>query len=661
LLGLRAQDDTDKQERLRLIWDSMLDNPFNRNNHNECGGYVLNLSEIRDMPTIHESSSKTLLSDEFSRNDNSNIIPPGKNSNMAMNMPNIQSHRSKSLEIDTSNENNQKNFPSLEIAANASEVMKQDVNAEKRRDFYSLEVSENVTCNLNEKETPYIVELGLSLRNLKSTSDECINQCTISIVEALKSKLCSIEPFTSITVNEVIVTEGRSSDKKLIVLHFKMYLQCNAEAEWLMADVQKRIFQEELQNIVEENLHEKINFQHGKVQVYSIMRTDSLDLDEAQNSTIIRLSMCSKIFRGFGVITNLVNPQTVWEQPNTLFSMLCLWLALFNVNKGLFYGTIIYNSELPEQGTILNAIGLTFLLISCSRYSIFFYISRARNELALRLPSTVFCLDQALLVIGCSFVTFGDITLALAHWNTKNTLPDTHWYTLVQRGPRASTNISRAIQFWPIVIYCWMTITLIAHRACTVTMEWFTVSISQVFQAAVFFPGFRDLLAWFVLCSFSYNMWTTLGLLGSSLKVTAVLTSMHVQIMGSLNHSSSKYIFYPYAIIFFSGSLLNNLAFSMYTVIHLESDVALLIHMLIDALLLLVLDFLAFASILSIFRLADSGRRRRFQIKNSSIRCDVFYKRDKLSKARKAAAAVGRLSDKEHLKEDRSHLRPVIL
>merc|ERR1719419_2052754 len=136
----------------------------------------------------------------------------------------------------------------------------------------------------------------------------------------------------------------------------------------------------------------------------------------------------------------------------------------------------------------------------------------------------------------------------------------------------------------------------------------------MVFQSAVFLPVCRDLLVWFVLCTSRYDIWTILGLLGSSLKVTAVLTSMHVQIMGSLNHSSLKYIFYPYAIILFSGSLLNSLAFAKYTINHLEADVLQCIQMLFGAFLFLVLDFLSFASVLLIFRLSNSVRGRRFQI-----------------------------------------------
>jgi len=641
LLGIRAQDDTEKQERLRSIWDSQLDTPFNRDSDKDYGGSILNLSEMRDRQTVH-GSSKLLFSNEFSNNVNSIMIPLEKNSSSTMNMPNIESHKSKSPRIDTNNGHNEKKFPSLEIDANVSHQVKQNLNENKIRDFYSLEVSDNLTCNLNEKETPYIVELGLSLRNLKSTTDECLNQCTVSLVEALKSKLCSVEPFASITINEVIATEGLSAHKDLIVLHFKMHLQCNAKAELFMADLQKTIFQEELQNIVEENLHDKIEFQLEKVQVNSILKTDALESDT------VKVPFCSKISRGLGVVTNIVTAQTVWEQPNTLFSLLCFWLALFNMNKGFFYGLIIYNAELPDQGTILNAIGVTFLIVSCSRYGIFFYLSRAQNELASRLPSTVFCLDQVLLVIGGFFVTYGDTTLALAHWNTKTTLPDTHWYNLVNQSPGTNMNISRAIQFWPVVIYCWMTLILIGHRTGKLTMEWFTVSLSMVFQSAVFLPVFRDLLVWFVLCSLRYDIWTILGLLGSSLKVTAVLTSMHVQIMGSLNHSSLKYIFYPYAIILISGSLLNNLSFSMYSINHLEADVLQCIHMLFDAFLFLVLDFLAFASILLIFRLSISVRGRRFQINNSSIRCDAFCKRGKLLDEREAAAVVARIKGEEN-------------
>jgi len=642
LLGLRAEDDTEKQERLRSIWDSQLDTTFNRDSDKDYGGSILNLSEMRDRQTVHGSYSKLLFSNEFSNNVNSIMIPPEKNSSCTTNMPNIALHKSKSLQIVTNDGYNQKKFPSLEIAANVSHQVKQDFNEKKIRDFYSLEVSDNLTCNLNEKETPYIVELGLSLRNLKSTTDECLNQCTVSLVEALKSKLCSVEPFASITINEVIATEGSSAHKELIVLHFKMHLQCNAKAELFMADLQKTIFQEELQNILEENLHDKTEFQLEKVQVNSILKTDYLESDA------VKVPFCSKISRGLGVVTNIVTAQTVWEQPNTLFSFLCFWLALFNMNKGFFYGLIIYNAELPDQGIILNAIGVTFLIVSCSRYGIFFYLSRARNELASRLPSTVFCLDQVLLVIGGFFVTYGDTTLALAHWNTKTTLPDTRWYNLVNQSPSIIMNISRAIQFWPIVIYCWMTLILIGHRTATVTIEWFTVSIAMVFQSAVFLPVFRDLLVWFVLCSNRYDIWTILGLFGSSLKVTAVLTSMHVQIMGSLNHPSLKYIFYPYAIILISGSLLNNLAFSMYTINHLEADVLQCIQMLFDAFLFLVLDFLAFASILLIFRLSISVRGRRFQINNSSVRCDAFCKREKLLDEREAAAVVARIKGEEN-------------
>eukprot|EP00495_Collosphaeridae_sp_1-RS-2012_P007142 TRINITY_DN6855_c0_g1_i1.p2 TRINITY_DN6855_c0_g1~~TRINITY_DN6855_c0_g1_i1.p2 ORF type:complete len:87 (+),score=36.89 TRINITY_DN6855_c0_g1_i1:133-393(+) len=68
-----------------------------------------------------------------------------------MNMPHIMLHKSKSLQIDTNERYNQKKSPSREIAANVSHQAKQDFNEKKIRDFYSLEVSDNLTCNFNKK------------------------------------------------------------------------------------------------------------------------------------------------------------------------------------------------------------------------------------------------------------------------------------------------------------------------------------------------------------------------------------------------------------------------------------------------------------------------------------------------------------------------------
>lgn len=571
-------------------------------------------------------------------------ISSKKDSGIGTNMPKILTEWSENLDVDVDKEQNKKKSHSRKMCTNYLQLtnhkcFQQDTNVYNHSDCYPLEVSKNFTCNVIEKENPFVVKLRLCFRNLKSTNEECLNQCTISLVKALRSRICSSERYT-ITINEIIATEVHSSEKNLFVLNFEIFLNYSAEAEWLITDLQKIFFQEEFQNMIEENLQEKIEFHLEKVDIHSMLKTDLVELDAGQNYSITFLSMCSKIFRGVGVVTNIVNSQSIWEQPNTLFSFLCFWLALFNMKKGFFYGMLIYNSDLPNRGAILNAIGVTFLLISCSRYGIFFYLSRTNNELTLRLPATLFCLDQTLLVIGYTLVTFGDTILTLTYWNTADTLPDTHWYTLVQPSLSANINISRAIQFWPLIIYCWMTIILIGRRARKVTVQWFMVSISVVFQSAVFFPSSRDLLVWFVFSSLRFNIWTMLGLLGSSLKVIAVLMSMHVQVMGTLNHPSLKYIFYPYSIIFLSGSLLNNLAFSMYTISHVESDVALCVHMLLDVFLFLSFDFLAFAGILLIFRLSDSVRRKRFQINNSSITCDVVCNRGKLSPAREAAAVV---------------------
>jgi len=577
-----------------------------------------------------------------------------KNAYTDNNMQEILTKKVEKLNMDVKEEDNQSISQSLEVAANVPKIMshgslRQDINLHHIRNFCSLEVSENFICNVTENETPFVVEFGLCFRNLKISSEQCVNQCTIALGKALKSKLRSSGYYSSIKVNEIIATDTHSLDKGLFVVDFEISLMYNDEAELLVVDLQNKFFQEELQTLIEENLDEKVEFRVQKVHVHTIPDTGSLDWGAARNTRISSLSMCSKFLRGFGIVTNIVSAQTVWEQPNTLFALLCFWLALFNIKKGFFYGVMIYNSQLPEQGPILNAIGLTFLLVSCSRYGIFFYISRERNELALRLPSTVFCLDQVLLVIGCSFVTFGDITLALRHWDTEDTLPDTHWYTILQ-STNANINICRAIQFWPMIIYCWMTLILISRRTGRVTMEWFTVSISLMLQSAVFFPNFRDILVWFMFCSSRYDIWTTLGLLGSSFKVIAVLMSMHVQVLGSLNHPSLKYIFYPYATIFFAGSLLNNAAFSMHNIYEFEVNVTLFIHMQLDAFMFLCLDFLAFAGILLIFRLSDPVRRRKFQITNSSITCDVCCKHEKISQfseARQAAAVVEETSDFE--------------
>jgi len=594
---------------------------------------TLTIQRSREEALVIESPYRTVLSEEECLSDVHNTtISSKKDSGIGTNMPKIPTKWNGNLDMDVDIKHNQTKLHSRKI-------FQQDINVYNHSDCYPLEVSKNFTCNVIEQENPFVVELRLCFRNLKSTNEECLNQCTISLVKVLRSRMCYSEPY-SITVNEIMATEVHSSEKSLFVLNFKIFLSSSAEAEWLITDLQKIFFQEELQNMIEENLQEKIDFHLEKVDVHSMLKTNLLGLDAGRNYSVTFLSMCLKIFRGLGVVTNIADSLTIWEQPNTLFSFLCFWLALFNMKKGFFYGILIYNSEFPNQGAILNAIGVTFLLISCSRYGIFFYLSRANNELTLRLPATVFCLDQTLFVIGYTLVTFGDIILSLTYWNTTDTLPDTHWYKLVQPSLSANINISRAIQFWPLLIYCWMTIILIGRRARTVTVQWFTVSLSVVFQSAVFFPSSRDLLVWFVFSSLRLNIWTMLGLLGSSLKVIAVLMSMHVQIMGTLNHPSLKYIFYSYLIIFLSGSLLNNLAFSMYTISHLESDVALCFHMLLDVFLFLSFDFLAFAGILLIFRLSDSVRSRRFQIKNSSITCDVVCNRGKLSPAREAAAAV---------------------
>jgi len=591
------------------------------------------------------SPCKTVFSEEKCLNDvHDTTTSTKKNSGISTNVPKILTKRRENLEMHVFKKQDTKKPHSRKISTSHLQLtnhkcFQQDINVYNHSNCYPLEVSKNFSFNVIEKENPFVVELRLCFRNLESTSEECLNQCTISLVKALRSRMCSSKPY-KITINEIIATEVHSSDKNLFLLSLKIFLSYNAEAELLITEIQKRCFHEELQNMMEENLQEKIKFHLEKVHVHSMQKTDLLGLEAGQNYSITFVSTCSKIFRGFAVVTNIVSSQTIWEQPNTVFSFLCFWLALFNMKKAFFYGMLIYNSEFPDQGAILNAIGVTLLLISCSRYGIFFYLSRTNNELTLRLPATVFCLDQTLFVIGYASVTLGDIYLALNHWNTENTLPDTHWYTLVQPSHSANINISRAIQFWPLIIYCWMTIILVGRRARTVTVQWFTVSISFVFQCAVFFPSSRDLLVWFVCTSLRFNIWTMLGLLGSSLKVIAVLMSMHVQIMGTLNHPSLKYIFYPYVIIFLLGSLLNNLAFCMYTVSHLESDVALCVHMLLDVFLFLSFDFLAFAGILLIFRLSDSVARRRFQIKNSSITCDVVCKRGKLSPAREAAAVV---------------------
>jgi len=604
ILLFLGKDDNYRRESLRLLCESKFEKPRNKNNHDGCSIPRLTSPKLGD--TLTESQN----------------LGDGRNTSKVNRQ---SSDIFKSFVPTYTNEN-----PRQQLTYH--KCSKQDINLYNHEDSYHLKISEIFECNMIEKEKPFVVDLSLCFRNLKSTSEECLNQCTISLVKALRSRLCSSESYT-IKINEIIATDVYSSDKNLFVLNFKIFLDYNAEAEWLKTDLRETFFQEELQKMIEENLNERIEFHLEKVEVHSVLEVDLLRGDGAQNYSNNFLSMCSKMFRGFGVVTNIVKSQTIWEQPNTLFSLLCFWLALFNMKKGFFYGMIIYNSEFLNQGAIANAIGITFLLISCSRYGIFFYLSRANNELALRLPANVFCLDQALFVIGYSLVTFGDTILALTHWNTTETLPDTHWHTLLQPSLSANMNISRAIQFWPLVIYSWMTLILIGRRAGTITIQWFTVSISLVFQSAVFFPSSRDLLVWFMFTSLRFNIWTTLGLLGSSLKIIAVLMSMHVQIMGTLNHPSLKYIFYPYSIIFLSGSLLNNLAFSMYTISHLASDVALCAHMLLDVFLSLAFDFLAFAGILLIFRLSDSNRRRRFQIKNSSITCDVVCKRQNLSHA----------------------------
>jgi hypothetical protein len=698
---LEAEDNEDNQTRSSQLLDSKLGNPLSRNNHVEfessrstlfemsnkqshresirdgsnnvsnfssqppniflnekikVEGTILTSKNPRQETSVQESASETLFSSaNCLTTAETTTIPSRKNTYIDNNMQEILAKRSENVNIDVKDEDSQSLSQSFKVATNSTKIMdhrpfNENIKLHHMKNFYSFEVSENFICNITENETPFAVEFDLCFRNLKTSSEECVNRCIKALLKALKSKLRSSGYYSSIKVNEIIATESNSSDKDLIVIGFEISLMYNDEAERLVVDLQKRFFEERLQNMIEENLNEKVEFRVQKFQIHPIPVTDSLDLGAPRNFRISSLSMCSKLLRGFGLVTNMVSAQTVWEQPNTLFALLCFWLALFNIKKGFFYGVMIYNSALPDIGAIFNAIGLTFLLISCFRYGIFFYISRARNELALRLPSTVFCLDQALLVIGYTFVIFGDIILALRHWNTEDTLPDTHWHTLLQPSPNGNINICRAVQFWPIVIYCWMTLILISRRTGTVTVEWFTVSISLILQSAVFFPNFRDILVWFMFCSFRYNIWTILGLLGSSLKIIAILMSMHVQVMGSLNHPSLKYIFYPYAIIFFASSLLNNAAFSVYTIYHLELNMTLFIHMQLDAFLFLCLDFLAFAGILLIFRLSDPVRRRKFQIKNSSITCDVSCKRERkfhVSQARQAAAVVVGISDFE--------------